>query len=658
MCIQTPHTLDEKKVGMKAIRLAELTAAGHRVPAFVVLSGETLETFFNTEQDAQRVVREIQIALPESMYAVRSAALTEDGDAQSMAGKFQSILLVTPEDLQNAIRTVCLDAREKLGSLQYFSIIVQECIEPDVAGVLFTRDPNGGGNAVIEYTKGFGDTVVGGEGAKRVDVYTGEAACNLFVGCDTLIHIGRTIEQQYDFPQDIEWAVKNGKVFILQTRPITSLSQEQWKGFCAIDASKLQAPYYYTQGDFTENFSQTTPLSYSLLQHIYREGGSVQRAYEAIDVQYTAREHIRRIGNTVYIDKQKEAHLLYPAFGYYKKKSAQLHIERFSGLWTSLRNEAIRARLDSTELQHTLEKVQELLLSELDDQASLQERLAVFDEWYQVIFTANMYAPLLLPKAVKELGAQKQMLGEIMRCVPYPDVALFPNVQKLLGKDVGNSISLDDYSLFVTASTEGDVCAWQAAFPVKKAQQLEHTMQSLQQSVLVRELGRWATVCIMNYVRSGVPAEASAYMSLQEIVQGNIGMDILANRTDEFAYYTDVVFPETIASFTNTLVPATGNVGVSPGTATGILVSVSAVDAVAGAKILHITSLSPDIAPLLHREDVIGVVTQRGNLLSHMAIIAREQKVPVVITTDTYAVGTSVSIDGASGVVTSVDTVQ
>jgi pyruvate, water dikinase len=112
------------------------------------------------------------------------------------------------------------------------SVIVQAMVEPEAAGVLFTRHPvSGAVKVVIEATGGLGDKVadgtvtpqawtvdgggVTGPGASEAPVLT--RAQVLALG-----RIGRRIEALFGVPQDIEWAVADGKVWILQTRPITT----------------------------------------------------------------------------------------------------------------------------------------------------------------------------------------------------------------------------------------------------------------------------------------------------------------------------------------------------------------------------------------------------------------------------------------------------
>ncbi|MCA9357421.1 hypothetical protein KC872_04365, partial [Candidatus Kaiserbacteria bacterium] len=110
------------EIGSKAQRLRELTAAGFNVPAFVVVPtkvvGDLVQAKVNKSSEYNNLLvnlqNEIDEKLPTDFYAVRSAALIEDGKTSSSAGQFKTILKVTKETLSEAILSVVDDARLKL----------------------------------------------------------------------------------------------------------------------------------------------------------------------------------------------------------------------------------------------------------------------------------------------------------------------------------------------------------------------------------------------------------------------------------------------------------------------------------------------------------------------------------------------------------------
>ncbi|KAH7963680.1 hypothetical protein HPB52_022408 [Rhipicephalus sanguineus] len=146
------------------------------------------------------------------------------------------------------------------------AVVVQELVSPDAAGVMFTCDPLTGNPGVITVTAnyGIGESVVSASvepdtfvlrkrgsqeptiessqiGNKSVFTIPSEndgvatvslsaeksqQACMSEEDVKTLATIGSQIEKTYTTPQDMEWAFRNGKFFLLQSRPVTTFLRE------------------------------------------------------------------------------------------------------------------------------------------------------------------------------------------------------------------------------------------------------------------------------------------------------------------------------------------------------------------------------------------------------------------------------------------------
>jgi pyruvate, water dikinase len=201
--------------------------------------------------------------------AVRSSACAEDSDEASFAGQQETYLHVRGADAVRARIRDCwasffseraLFYRERKGSLDDLgmAVVVQRMVEADVAGVLFTCDPvrKRRDRMVVEAVLGLGEAVVSGQvtpdhyviardgTVKRAHVHTqpyaivsspegGVAERALSpeeggaqkVGEDVLAdlaRIGDDLERRLGTPQDIEWAVQGGEIFVLQARPVTA----------------------------------------------------------------------------------------------------------------------------------------------------------------------------------------------------------------------------------------------------------------------------------------------------------------------------------------------------------------------------------------------------------------------------------------------------
>lgn len=201
--------------------------------------------------------------------AVRSSATAEDLPGATFAGQQDTFLgMVSLDSLLDAVRKCwaslwterAIAYREKLsidpGDVA-IAVVVQRMVPADVAGVLFTADPVSGSRdrMVVDASEGLGEAVVSGvvtpdhvvmthagrelsytiglresvfrsqpDGTVRQSTPTGEIARLLDEGAlRELAAEGRRIQSHFDAPQDIEWAIADGTLHILQARPMTAL---------------------------------------------------------------------------------------------------------------------------------------------------------------------------------------------------------------------------------------------------------------------------------------------------------------------------------------------------------------------------------------------------------------------------------------------------
>jgi pyruvate,water dikinase len=203
-------------------------------------------------------------------YAIRSSATAEDLPTASFAGQQDSFLNIHgKEQLLRHIRKCWASLfteravvyRIKNGfdhRKVHLSVVVQQMVFPDASGILFTADPVTSNRSVvsIDASFGLGEALVSGivsadnykvrEGriieksvsVKKAAVHPmrsggteqreipAEQQEQQAIGDETILaleRMGRKIESHFGQPQDIEWCVADGKIFILQSRPITTL---------------------------------------------------------------------------------------------------------------------------------------------------------------------------------------------------------------------------------------------------------------------------------------------------------------------------------------------------------------------------------------------------------------------------------------------------
>jgi len=258
--------LDDTIFGSKAVGLGQAIRDGLPVPPGVALSGAIVEAVAAGEQPAINEVAKWVGPLGGPL-AVRSSAMDEDGAAASFAGQHLTLLNVpSADELGSALSQIWWSAnsdsaityRKRVGLFTRPSVgvVVQALLDPDTAGVMFTKNPvTGDDERVIEASWGLGESVVAGivipdhyrvdragqvlerkPGLKRVAVRTvpgggtveekvaPELVERLCLDDDQLLELNRLAgrcEQVYGPGRDVEWAIAGGTLYLLQCRAIT-----------------------------------------------------------------------------------------------------------------------------------------------------------------------------------------------------------------------------------------------------------------------------------------------------------------------------------------------------------------------------------------------------------------------------------------------------
>ncbi len=167
------HALDHAHFGGKAASLARSLRAGLPVPQGFALGTTHVDAVFDGHADAVTHLR-VEFSGLAGPCAVRSSAVGEDSEGASFAGQHLTILNVRHEDhVIDAVLKVRASAhaesarayRRTLGmdDTPRVGVVVQRMIEPDCAGVMFTKNPlDGSDERVIEASWGLGESVVAG----------------------------------------------------------------------------------------------------------------------------------------------------------------------------------------------------------------------------------------------------------------------------------------------------------------------------------------------------------------------------------------------------------------------------------------------------------------------------------------------------------------
>jgi len=331
-----PAALDVNVSGGKGASLARLANSGFNVPPGVIVTAQAYQAFIAQAEwlpedlaglhlaDPTALAREARVlqlrlnALPmpaqlavelqtivsklvneheiHNNFSVRSSATAEDGASAAFAGQHDTFLNTDRADLAENVkacwlslwsdRAIAYRNQVGVGLMEAdMAVVVQQMVEAEVAGVIFTVDSVAGdlSQVIVNANYGLGESVVSGETADhwRVDKvslevtqrHLAEKAAKIVSakGGGTvevalqdaerdapslndqalreLATLGIAIEKAYGFPQDIEFAFANGQLYVLQSRPVTSI------------------PARWTRDESAERFpNPISPLAWELVE--------------------------------------------------------------------------------------------------------------------------------------------------------------------------------------------------------------------------------------------------------------------------------------------------------------------------------------------------------------------------------------------------------
>ncbi|MDE7268236.1 MAG: phosphoenolpyruvate synthase [Lachnospiraceae bacterium] len=241
--IVTEENYKNFNMGAKAENLFVMQKNGVNIPPFFCFFKE--DTQEATEYAAKFFDSSERIAL-------RSSASAEDGKTTSFAGQFRTCLHLSPEELPKAAQQVCT-VPKNAGFIEYCKMycinpseiricaIAQKMVDAELSGVLFTANPQGILNeSVVVIGRGTGENVV----ADRTDTtayycnrpeglyYSEQSGDSPLLSEKLLMELlaqGEKIKEIFRWGEDtgtewdIEFAIKDNEIYILQARPITTL---------------------------------------------------------------------------------------------------------------------------------------------------------------------------------------------------------------------------------------------------------------------------------------------------------------------------------------------------------------------------------------------------------------------------------------------------
>ena len=306
-----PIEFDRSLLGGKAANLALLAAAGLPAPPAFCLTTAAYRAFLahnglsshSAESDLiaafagaalptelldELTAAVARLSLPGGSLAVRSSATIEDLAAASFAGQGESVLGVQGDtEVVAAVRRIWSSLWSRraqdygpaqpartTGRSPEMAVLVQQMIPCELAGIAFSVDPLDGAPAVvIEAVAGLGEALANGSVSgvryrferNRLGMSRMEEAEDLLspVQIEQIADLALAAEVHFGEPQDIEWGIRQGQLFLFQSRPITVRST----GFFTEHLPGDDA--LWTGGFFNERFPRpVSPLGWTLLREL------------------------------------------------------------------------------------------------------------------------------------------------------------------------------------------------------------------------------------------------------------------------------------------------------------------------------------------------------------------------------------------------------
>lgn len=669
VALSDPEALEASTSGAKAANLVRAATAGFpTVPGFVITTGGV-----EAGIDDPHVTDEVRLAFDRlcagssGPLVVRSSSAIEDAGESSMAGRFTSVLGVVGWDaFVPAVRAVIHSAatvRDDRGAVGAMAVLVQRQISARSGGVMFGVDPVTGSSKhiVVEVVPSGPEALVGGTAIADHYVLTrhgriarvtlnGESPQLDRAHRRALVRIARRAEEVFGAPQDIEWLVDDAdRLWLLQSRPVTAVAVGDEGG-----RSVLLGP-----GPLAETFpAPLRQLEEDLWITAVRDG--ITRALRTTGA--VSRHELERspvvttVGGWAAVDLE----LIGVAEGrtsFRRRVDPLAILRRLATAWRVGRLRVAMPRLVNAVVA-TVDR--DLAAIPLLDTLTTGELADLLDRAGRELATVHAHevlAGMLMGEQPGPSSASAAMHAlHDARMAGWDDAAIVsgsPVVLVLTPPRIGAVPSLPSDSLLPSG-------------PVS-------SLDDLGQREALRVRVRWVQELLARVAeelgyrlsRDGAlpSAEAASHLRLTELIAMTDGGPPPSGLAERIARgpgpplpvafrltMAGVVRPASVSSHRRPIVQAAG-LAAGGGRVVGVVCHRLDEHGSPEGAILVTRHLEPQLAPVLG--GLIGLVSETGSALSHLAILAREAGLPTVVGVPDalrrFPAGTRLMIDGSTG---------
>ncbi|MDQ3951615.1 MAG: PEP-utilizing enzyme [Actinomycetota bacterium] len=660
------RALNPDIAGAKAANLARARRGGFTVLDGFVVTVEGTRVF--STQRARQVGRDLEKLLEKRWAAlsgkgtrplvVRSSSSAEDGHDSAMAGMFTSVLDVcTWAEFRRAMQTVVESARiidlvEERETFAPMAVLVQPQLAPEWGGVLFGVDPVTGhtDHLVVAAVEGRPDALVSGTVEGHRYVLTHRARVVERSGPDglprpvlkRLTKLAERAATHFGSAQDVEWALIDDELVMLQSRPVTAVADPRTA------TSPVLGP-----GPVAETFPQpltaletdmwVEPLRVAIAEVLALTGAASKKQLARSPVVAT-------VGGRVAADLR-----LLGAFPgkktFFETIDPRPPARRLAAAWRTGR---LRAALPSIAAA-MIEKVDDDL-AEVPDLEELEgpELVELLRRCRQALVSLHAHEVMFGLLAGEEYSVTAASVGlrhlAAARTEGVADadvMAMHPEVLALVPPSIAAPATLPPTDSLLPRAQVGD-----AKLPPREALRLRARW--------VQELSARAARTIAGRLhaqgRIDDPTTVTA-LTFDELETAALLVAVpsdVGERRHEIAPPLPAAFRLTDSRDVVVYRPrkkAKGGAGTGASAGRGEGIVHSGEGLPAEGRVLVVATLDPDLATILPR--LAGLVSETGSVLSHLAIMAREYGVPAVVGVPDalvrFPAGARVSVDGTTG---------
>jgi pyruvate,water dikinase len=668
---------DAALAGAKAANLARAAAAGlpvlpgfALVPAAVATDGNAAAG----EAALRRAWRELSVD-GERPLVVRSSSAHEDTEDSSMAGRFESVLDVRGWEAFNAaIRTV-LDSARRVTNLTVLydraghraaepqpgdgmAVLVQPMLRAAKGGVMFGADPVAGrtDRILISAVNGGPDQLVDGSTqgvrfqltryGRRVSTEPDEPRCRRLLGrreLTRLVRLARRTERVFGGPQDMEFGFDaDGRLWLFQARPITAMAARAPSGARLLGPGPVVETLPGVLQPLEEDL-WLAPMSHGLTVALDIAGAAPRRALRRLPVATTVGG--QAVADLRLLGAVPSAHPVLDFLNPGPGARRATHAWRVGRLRSVLPLLATDLMADVDRQLADFPSPGQLLSGQLIDAVS----------WGRAALSA-LHAQESLAGALLGPGSGSSAAGEALaelaegRARGARDdelLACHPVLLALLPPTLGERPPLPGQT-GLTSVPRGI-----AALPVREGLRLRIRWVQQMQAEMITELA----------ARTGdyIPPSRLPLLRWHEIVAIADGAAPPADLRERRPRPAGAEPLPAAFRLTADGVPVAepvsdrrkGGEGQGAGGGFGAGVAWDGAGERPDHAVLVVRVLDPALAPLL--PGLAGLVAETGSVLSHLAVLAREYKVPTAVgvpgVLDRFPAGTALSVDGTSGTV-------